>query len=130
MRALLEANYMLLGYAVENSIKGYSIYKHTILHGLPGSCELKYLLTKIWKVRNGHDIISIAKNAGLFLSDEEIVVCQKVQEHSIWKGKYHIPNDHSEIQESILPGEKGKYTASDRHIVSELVRRIGVEVRQ
>ncbi|WP_290789767.1 hypothetical protein [Flavihumibacter sp. UBA7668] len=130
IRSLLETNYMLLGYATENSIKGYSIFKYALSNELSERGDFKYLLNCVWRVKNGHDTIGIAGNAGLALTEKEKELLVKLQEHSLWKGRYHIPNSHQDILDTIKPGEKDSYKVEERLMVSELVGRIGLKIRK
>lgn len=129
VRSLLEANYMLLGFAAENAIKGYSIYKFISENGQLISSDLQYLLKSVWKVKSGHNILLIAKNANFQLEESEKTLLTKLQEHSVWKGRYHIPTDLSQIKQVLLPGEKDKYGPDERKLVKDLVERIGTFIR-
>ena len=128
IRSLLEANFLLLGYSLENLLKGYSIFKFTRSQDVPPDSDYKFLSDQIWKVKNGHDIISIAKNAGLILNSDELNTFKKLERHIVWKGRYHIPKKIAEIITTTKPGRSEEYLVKDRNIVEQFISRLKEEI--
>ena len=68
IRALLETNLLLLGYAVENLLKGYLIYKFLRAGDIPEDADLAFLEKKVWKTKKTHNLDILAINCKLFFT--------------------------------------------------------------
>ena len=124
IRSLLEINFMLLGYSIENILKGYSIFKYLQTNEIPADADYDFLKKNVWKTKSGHQLISIGTNAGIIFSKEEIEILNKFQKYVTWGGRYHIPNTIKEIKEVVSPGISETFKVKDRQIAKALLDRI------
>ncbi len=128
IRALLESNLLLLGYAVENLIKGYLIYLYLKNDKIPRHSDLDFLEKYVWKTTKTHNLIILAQNAKIKLNNTETNLLKKLTKYTTWKGKYHIPRNSNDISQHIQSGIGDRHTSMDTTIVEELINKIKKEI--
>jgi hypothetical protein len=57
IRALLESNLLLLGYALENLIKAYLVFRFLKEHTIPRHSDLEFLEKNVWGTKKSHNLI-------------------------------------------------------------------------
>ena len=62
---------LLLGYALENLIKAYLIFRFLKEHTIPRHSDLEFLEKNVWGTKKSHDLILLSQNAKLKLTDAE-----------------------------------------------------------
>ena len=130
IRALLESNLLLLGYALENLIKGYLIFRFLKEHKIPRHSDLEFLEKHVWRTKKSHDLILLSQKAKLKLSDSEKDLLKKLTKYTTWKGRYHIPKSSNDIAENIRPGIGDTHTSMDGKIVEGLIINIKKEMEK
>ena len=91
IRSLLETNLLLLGFSIENLLKGLLIYQYKKLYALPENCAFEFLVKNIWKIGNSHDLNRLSKNAGFELTNDETKLLTKLTKYSTWGRKVSYP---------------------------------------
>ena len=127
-RSLLEISFMLIGYSIENILKGYSIFKYLQTNKIPKNPDYSFMLNSVWKTKNGNDLDALGKNAGIIFSKEEMEILNKFQKYVTWGGRYHIPNRLEDIKLAILPGISETFRVNDRTIAKSLMKRLKDEM--
>ena len=107
---LLENIHMLIGFALENALKAYSIFQYLKEEQELDYPDFKFLEEKVWKVKDGHNITQIAENIIPNLKLEEKELIEEMEIHIKWKGKYHMPKKTSIIKEMMNKGRNQKYS--------------------
>lgn len=130
LRALLESEYLLLGYSVENLLKGYAIFKYKLRASIPENCDLTFLSGHIWKTSSGHELLSLAEACDLTFNDDEKESLKKLESHTIWRGRYHIPKAKDKIIKSLKPGVGMTYARSDRSFIDRLFDRVVRDIEE
>ena len=130
MRALLETNLLLLGYAVENLLKGYLIYKFLKYGDIPEHADLTFLEKKVWETKKTHNLVILAKNCKLHFTERELNHMKKLSKYTTWKGRYHIPKDSDGIAGLIQAGTGDTMTSDDTKIVEDLIINIKNKIRE
>jgi hypothetical protein len=130
IRAILETNLLLLGYAVENLLKGYLIYKFLQGDNIPKDADLSFLEKQVWKTSNTHNLVSLAKNTNLIFTERQLKHLKKLSKYTTWKGRYHIPKDSQGIETVIEPGIGDSFTSDDTKIVEELIVHVKHSIRK
>ena len=130
IRALLETNLLLLGYAVENLLKGYLIYKFLKKGDIPEHADLTFLEKKVWETKKTHDLVILAKNCKLDFTGRELNHMKKLAKYTTWKGRYHIPKDSDGIVALIQAETGDTMTSDDTKIVEELILKIKNKIRE
>lgn len=111
--------YMLLaGLAIENLIKGLSIKKDS---ALIDNGKLDQSLGK-------HDLLALARKAGVRLTEEERSLVERLTEYVIWAGRYPIPKRSDSY---LLRGAGGSgsaptvyWTRNDPVLINRLYKRL------
>lgn len=91
----LKTTALLLALAIENSLKSVKASKNELKVDKKG-------LTKNSRGggRSGHSLRNLADEAGLHLTDDQIILIEKLTEIGIWAGKYHAPIYHEAFEAS------------------------------
>jgi hypothetical protein len=124
MRSLLEVNYLLLGYAIENLLKGYAVFLFRQTSEFPVDADFKFLSKSVWGINNGHELKKLAQSCRLSLDDKDVESLSKLESHTVWRGRYHIPKSMEQITASITPGVGITYSKQDRDFIDELFSKI------
>ncbi len=108
---------LILGYSVENYVKGKSIYLYKLNNQIPDNQNFDFLFKNVWKVK-GHNISGIINSMGLKLTKAELTLLKKLEDSIIWASKYHLDKK----------GEVLKYTLDindyNKTILRQLYKRI------
>ena len=118
--ALFDSYMMLMGFALENLIKGVSIKAYTS-NGIVID-EYDQISKKVWKVKNGHDIIQIASLCHFSLNEEEHNLLQRCKTFAVWAGRYHLPKFKSEYDDAFA-NERLHTKPEDKQIIDNLFKR-------
>lgn len=78
---LISVYYLLVGYAVENLLKGLLMIQHP---------EYFKPEVKLVEIRS-HNMVALAKRCGITVSPDEERLLVKLSEHVEWRGKYPVP---------------------------------------
>ncbi len=78
---------LLVGYAVENLLKGILMVQH------PENLKPSGHVTGI----KGHDLVSICSCCGIALTQEESDLLRKLTRSIVWQGKYPVPLDRNHM---------------------------------
>jgi hypothetical protein len=130
IRALLETNLLLLGYAVENLLKAYLIYKFLKNGDIPEHADLTFLEKEVWETKKTHNLVILAKNCNLDFTEKELNHMKKLSKYTTWKGRYHIPKDSEGIVALTQAGTGDMMTSDDTKIVEELIIKIKNKIRK
>lgn len=126
-------SYMLLtGYALENIVKGYSIYKYGKENKWQASeISFKYLKNEVWKVKNGHKISLIAqKSLNQKLSDKEKNLLERFENFVIWSGRYTIPKSKNKFEEVTKGKIKLGINSQEKRIIDHFFSKIFNQVNK
>lgn len=124
VRSILETNLLLLGYSIENLLKGLLIYQFKKNNAFLENVSFDFLIKTVWRVKNSHDLLKLARSAKISLSENEKSLLEKLSKYSTWGGRYHIPKDSEGIDKVKRPGEGDRHSSSDQKIAKELTLRI------
>lgn len=115
--ALVEGFMMLTGMAFENLIKGiYVADDDSLVSG-------GKLNKEKWQARGGHDLSMWARNENL--SKERVNLLARLEEYSVWAGRYPIPMNATTYANSKLPENKQSFTyPTDFILIDELFNEL------
>jgi hypothetical protein len=103
---------MLSGMAFENLIKGIDIAADASLVA-NGKLDMSR-----WKIRGGHDLSDWARKETL--SPDKINLLARLEEFSVWAGRYPIPTNAKTYISSKLPDSKHSLRYADFNLIDEL----------
>jgi len=116
---------LLLGYAIENYLKGASIEIYKLRNPNMKINSFNELKNKVWHLKKtGHELIHIFDIIGLQLYKAEEKLLQKFEEYIIWRGKYPAP-----ISSSGANSELQSISESDLDILRQMKDRIKIEIK-
>jgi hypothetical protein len=115
--AYVEGFMMLTGMAFENLIKGIDVAADDSLVS-NGKLNMSR-----WKARGGHDLSMWATNAKL--SQEKINLLARLEEYSVWAGRYPVPTNSTTYVKSKLPDNKQSFAyPTDFNLIDELFNEL------
>ncbi len=82
---------LVLGYCIENLIKGLCIQKEGAFNA-KGEFRFK-----------NHKLLDLLEKVDIHLSDKEIELTERLEQFIIWAGKYPGPLDYTDLMPRILP---------------------------
>jgi hypothetical protein len=129
IRALLEINLLLTGYALENAIKGYLIYCYLKTNSIPAGSDLNFIKLNVWGKGNLHDLMRLFKHSDLILNDFEFALLEKLSKYVLWKGRYHIPKSYKDIKQVIKPGEGDRHTSRGKLVTEIILSKISDKIK-
>jgi hypothetical protein len=129
LRALLETNLLLLGYALENGIKALLISNFIKDNSVPENADLKFLKTVVWKNCHDHNLSQLAKVSNLNLNSDELNLLVKLKKYIQWKGRYHLPSKQEEIADLINPGIGDTHTSNDQFLAEQIIDKIKQQIK-
>ncbi len=123
IKALLESNLLLLGFAIENAVKGYLVKQYLDRNGEIRFAKFKDFEREVWKVKDLHDLNLLFKLAALELTAEEVAFLQKATKYSAWKGRYHLPRNTDLILNEYREGEGDRHTSRDQILAATIIEK-------
>jgi hypothetical protein len=90
---LISVYFLLIGYAIENLLKGILMIKHP---------EYFKPDQKIVDIQS-HDLVGLTKRCKIVLQQEETVLLTKLTTYVVWQGKYAIPLRSDEMFGEMKP---------------------------
>ena len=73
----------LASYAIENALKGIIAWNDPYL-SIPKRLS--------WGDQKGHDLLYLAKEAKITLDAHELLICTKLMQYGLWRGRYRVDN--------------------------------------
>lgn len=121
----LMLSYMLvISFAVENLLKGYSIFEYQKSKSLDSFKSVKDLENVLWGSKKSHDLNAIALSGNLEIVDTEKEMLKRLERYSIWAGRYHTPRNEHEIHELMKGKYEFKIISADQKLISNLFSKI------
>lgn len=114
---------LLMGYSIENSLKGYAIEKYISENIQNKITSFDMLMKDVWKTREGHDLIKLLDNFNITITSPEDLVLSRYKQFTIWAGKYHIPKDSKTYYENTYKNKFG-YIHYDQKVIKGLFSKI------
>ena len=114
---LFDSILLLLGFALENLIKGVYISNN------PGIVNDGKLDRSEWKYEGGHGILKYAGKL-LKLEPDEVDLLVRLQEYIVWAGRYPIPTKSSRYHESKSAGRNVLYPKEDFEVAERLFNKL------
>lgn len=116
--ALWNSYFLLVGFALENLIKGLSVENHR------EAKDFNEIYNLYWKdYKSGHGISRIAKDNLNNLTDKELGLLEKLEIYIVWAGRYPNPISKSE-KEFIIDKCNLRYITTDYEIINSLFLKI------
>ena len=127
--AFMQSHMMLVGFAIENQLKGYSVFQYKRRNPDITISDFNFLRNEVWKVKSGHELIKIAENSGLELRKADRELLERYEKFLRWAGRYHIPPNPSEYEDS-FGQSKLKYSSSDDNSLKEFFYWLSYQMKE
>lgn len=121
--AYSEAYMLIMGYSVENSLKGFALEIYLKDHNQVEIPDFNTLKKNVWKIQNGHDLPKLIRLFDINLAASEDNLLLRLKNFIVWAGKYHIPTDSKTFSENTY---KGKFLSisHDKRTLAGLFKKI------
>jgi hypothetical protein len=96
---LLEIQFFLVGFAVENLLKAKWVKKNR--RGLKNEI---LAVSKLPKDIHNHNLLPLAEKIGLKLNDDESELLNRLSEYVKWAGRYPVPPQAKDLKPRLLSG--------------------------
>jgi hypothetical protein len=125
--------FMLAGMAIEVQLKAILVNSPAVRAVVTGSCPQKTDPNlKLWRRFFSHNLVELALEANLPLTDAEQRVAIALSQYIYWRGRYVVPLDSG--MDDFIPVELDSGLAGQAHHISvrdatELIDRVVAEVK-
>lgn len=113
---LWNSYFLLIGFALENLIKGLSVEKHR------EAIDYTEIFQSYWQQHaKGHGISNIAKDNIDNLTDEEIAILEKLEIYLVWAGRYPTAQTQNRYIKEV---NNLNYKSRDPEIINSMFLKI------